>query len=320
MITFLVSSGHDYTHTSLSKLKFESKVSVLSYRRLFRRRALSKGTYIFTDFDRLNFWELKLAGEVYRLILNAGWGPLNDPARVRQRYALLRQLHRDGINRFGVYRVEASEMPERYPVFLRNECAHDGPLTGLLSDREGLLREIDRLVGDGHPEHHLLVVEYAAEPVEGVYRKYASFRIADRVFPSLCVHEQHWRVTHGRKGVAGQALYEEENSLIRENRHEHLLRQAFQLARIDYGRADFGIVEGRVQVYEINTNPTMGFEQTPHPFAARQASKQLARRYYLDALTLIDRAEGPRQIVLSSPGLRQRQRWRASLDSIMKTP
>ena len=318
MITFIVSSGHKFTHDKLKNNRGGPRISVLSYQELFPRRSLRKGTYVFTDFDRLNFWELQLAATVYRLVSDAGWRPLNDPAKVRQRYAVLRQLHRAGINRFGVYRVEAGEMPESYPVFLRNECAHKGPLSELLYDREALLRETDRLVQAGHPERHLLVVEYAAEPLQGIYRKYANFRIADRVFPTVCVHDQHWRVTQGKEGAAGQALYEEENSVIKENRHQDVLRQAFELARIDYGRADFGIVGGKVQVYEINTNPTIRRGKL-HPFPIRVASQALAWQYYLQALALIDWAEGPDRIKLSTPELRRRQRWWDSQDQIMKT-
>ena len=29
----------------------------------------------------------------------------------------------------------------------------------------------------------------------------------------------------------------------------------FDLARIDYGRIDYSVVDGRIQVWEINTNP-----------------------------------------------------------------
>ena len=198
MITFFISSGHEGTHDSLRNLKGTPHTSVQSYDRLLRLRTLPQATYIFTDFDRLNSRELQLAADIYNRIAAAGWQPLNNPARVRQRYALLRRLHQVGINQFGVYRVEAGEMPERYPVFLRNECEHDGPLTELIGDREKLRRAIDDLIAAGHPERHVLIIEYAAEPIRpNLYRKYAMFRIGDRVFPGICFHNETWKTKTG---------------------------------------------------------------------------------------------------------------------------
>ena len=136
MITFLVAAGHRKTHRRLLTEPGGLRVAVRCYHEILAKRSTTQGTYIFTDFDRLDFWGLELAGEVFRVLTAAGARTLNDPARARQRYALLRGLHNAGINRFGVYRVEADEMPERYPVFLRNESAHEGPLSDLLPDAE----------------------------------------------------------------------------------------------------------------------------------------------------------------------------------------
>ena len=41
------------------------------------------------------------------------------------------------------------------------------------------------------------------------------------------------------------------------NPHEAELRAIFKLARIDYGRIDYGIKDGQIQVWEINTNPML---------------------------------------------------------------
>ena len=52
-------------------------------------------------------------------------------------------------------------------------------------------------------------------------------------------------------------LYDDEYRIIEENRHGEELRPAFEIGGIEFGRADFGLVDGRPQVYEINTNPTI---------------------------------------------------------------
>lgn len=49
----------------------------------------------------------------------------------------------------------------------------------------------------------------------------------------------------------------EEHDYVEKNPHEGRLREVFRLARIDYGRMDYGMLDGQVQVWEINTNPTI---------------------------------------------------------------
>jgi hypothetical protein len=294
---------------------------VLSYDGLFRRRSLHPATYVFTDFDRLNFWDLQLAALAYNRIAAAGWQALNNPARARQRYALLRRLYAAGVNQFQVYRVETGEMPERYPVFMRGECAHQGPLSGLIADRHELEGAIETLIAAGHPEHHLIITEYAAEPIRpNLYRKYQMFRIGERVFPSFCFHNDTWAIKAGNPGIVGQELYEEENSILRQNPYGELVRRAFEVAQISYGRADFGIVGGKVQIYEINTNPHIGHGGS-HPFLIREDTHNLAWNYYIEGLAAIDRnpprnrEPGCDRVVLSDSAFQQRRRWRISSGS-----
>ena len=74
---------------------------------------------------------------------------------------------------------------------------------------------------------------------------------------------------------------------MRTLRHAEVVQRAFGIARIDYGRADFGLVAGKVQIYEINTNPQveMGRE---HPSPIRRESQALSWRRYLQALRDLD--------------------------------
>lgn len=39
------------------------------------------------------------------------------------------------------------------------------------------------------------------------------------------------------------------------NPHQAALLEIFELAHVDYGRCDYALVNGRIQVWEINTNP-----------------------------------------------------------------
>jgi hypothetical protein len=127
MITHLTTASHAYTHRELSRagrLDFRS----LSYTRAFRASSLPRATYIFSDMDRLGFWELELASRLYRVLKAAGLRVLNDPGRVRQRLSLLRELKQKGINRFDAWQADDSSRSARYPVFLRTQSAHRGNL------------------------------------------------------------------------------------------------------------------------------------------------------------------------------------------------
>jgi hypothetical protein len=50
----------------------------------------------------------------------------------------------------------------------------------------------------------------------------------------------------------------EEIRYLDTNPHEAWIREVFRLARIEYGRVDYGILAGKPQVWEINTNSTIG--------------------------------------------------------------
>src|SRR5215468_7075141 len=82
-------------------------------------------------------------------------------------------------------------------------------------------------------------------------------------------------------------LYDEELRIVRENPYGPAVAAAFELAGIEYGRADFGLVDGKVQLYEINSNPDMMF-QGEHPSAVRQKAYRQFEENYFDALRAID--------------------------------
>jgi hypothetical protein len=88
-------------------------------------------------------------------------------------------------------------------------------------------------------------------------------------------------------GIATPELYEDELRLIRDNPFEAALQPAFELAGIEYGRADFGLVSGKVEIYEINTNPHVEF-LTEHPSPFRVESYPLFKEKFFVALGRLD--------------------------------
>ncbi|KAB7742316.1 hypothetical protein F2P47_03370 [Parvibaculum sedimenti] len=291
MIVIVTTETHKYTHAALAEWCRPAALQRFSYWKLFRRRALPYATYIFTDFDRLSPWELELAAKAFRVLESAGCRVLNDPGRFRRRHAFLQLMHRKKINDFRSWSPELDESPGRFPVFLRTQAAHRGVLAGLLHTPEDAQRALQEALTAGHPLSDLHFVEYAAEPTNtGIFRKLAAYRIGDTIVPALSVHSLDWIAKYGA-AVAEAQQYEEERELLRQNPYGKHLMSAFEAAGIDYGRADFGIVGGKPQIYEINTNPMIG-ELTEHWSDQRLANSRHARDAMAAAVKVLDSAVG----------------------------
>lgn len=310
MIIFISSPFHRYTHKKLRGRKDLPKVCCKSYDWLLRQRTLPQGTYIFTDRERMDYWELGIYQCYYSHInqLGEGYRAINNPGTMLNRRALLRKLYSRGINPFNVYAVTERMFPQRYPVFIRNENDHKRPLTQLLQTKEELENALLELANQNVSEEGLLITEYCAQALEGnLFRKLSSYKVGDQVFFFRNVHEEGWLVKYGTNNIATQAMYEEEQSMILQNAYHEEIATIFELAGIEYGRADFGIVDNRVVLYEINTNPDMPPPSNIHPNATRQENINLGWRKYCAALHQIDSPmTGKKQKApLSVPGLKR---------------
>jgi hypothetical protein len=210
MIILLVTAAHRYTGKPFVASK-EIDFRLMSYRWALWIPRLKRATYIFGDIDRLSFWELERAAYLYRELAAAGCRVLNDPARVRQRFDLLRTLKNRKINSFNVWRVEDGEVPDRFPVFLRTQSAHRGPISGLLGSTGEAEAAVEQALRGGLPRKELMLVEYCAEPFrDKFFRKHAVFRVGEIMVPALGVIESRWSVKQGELGGADQAVYDDE--------------------------------------------------------------------------------------------------------------
>jgi hypothetical protein len=316
MIRFLVTRGSEFAPRQLKKGRLGTGTppcAILTYDRFLSRRAAECGVYIFSDLERLTPWELRLAAEAFGILSqDPRCRALNNPARAMSRYELLRRLHIDGINDFDVFRADEWRTPSRYPVFLRYECDHKRPFSDLLQTPEALEQALRRLPDEGIPLRGVLIVEYAAEPFAApFFRKFNTFRVGDSVFAHHVIIENSWIVKYGMpKGTwtcpNEYRLYE--RAFISENRHVDLLRRVFEISGIEYGRADFGIVGDRVQIYEINTNPYLsGDEESSSEF--RRATVAISNQKIVDGLKALDRHPCSGAVPLRGPLLDE---WRAS--------
>ena len=278
MLIFVTHRDHEYTLTALSGPGYSGMPThrIMSYDALFAEQDAPAATYIFCDHERLSDLDLVTAAEAADALAAAGMPVLNHPARVKIRYALLRALHDAGINDFDCYRADGQPRPARFPVFVRAEAMHDAPETGLLENQQALDAALQNLVAKGRPLRGLLVIEFAGEAVKpGLFRRWGVFGIGGTISLTQCVSQDSWNVKHGTMGLASEDLYRDDDDAVRSNRYADVVGHAFQIAGIDYGRADFGLLNGLVQIFEINTNPYFA-KPEPHPSAVRTATDAFA--------------------------------------------
>lgn len=261
-LIYVCSHDHAYTFGDLPEQLREQGVTgrVMSYERLWGCRLLPRGTYVMTDFDRLSPVEHEIAGRLYDHLREAGLPVLNNPRHHLSRDSLLKMLYAEGLNGFTCYLPAARERPRKYPVFLRTIAAHRGVLSELLHDEDAANTALRKAIDSGFPLRDLIFVEYAAEPQPdtGSFQKHAAFRVGPHIVRANTVNDADWVAKNGSEGVASAAQYLAERAEMDNYPHRDYVMQVFKLAKLEFGRLDFGIIAGRPQCYEINTNPAMG--------------------------------------------------------------
>ena len=213
--------------------------------------------HIFTDFDRLTE-RGALLGETADRLQDAGNLVLNHPRRTLMRLDLLRTLHEAGINDFNAYPLAEWRQAKRFPVFFRFARAHHKPLTDLIEDSATVKAVAERLLAEHGTGSDIIVVEFGnARDPDGRFRKYSAFRVGDVHYASSLQANSHWWVKYSEdESEADKAA---QTAFADTNPHRDQLAPAWEAAGIDYGRMDYCVVDGRVQVFEINTNPTVAF-------------------------------------------------------------
>lgn len=316
MICFVTTPGHGYSVDGLRRWPFRNaglpSVSSMDYHELFRADALPSATYVFADIERLYAWERRLAAERFRSMRTAGLACLNDPARVLTRYALLRALAREGVNPFGVYAAEDFPEPRRFPVFVRCTGGHRGRVSALLRTQAALERHLRQRVAEGESLSDCIVVEYVdVRRPDGLWPKSGTFRVGEALHYDHTDYRDGWIVKsyEGSERLWTEALFAEERRAVLANETPSAVRQAFEIAGIEWGRADHAATADGHAVFEVNTNPHVGPLKGPNV----EPYELFARRRLAGMLRRIDSAEGTPVAVEAGPELR-RFRFRKMLD------
>lgn len=299
MIFFLLCRAGNHTIRDSYLYEFpgvRERVHVFNYEGVLRQRVFPYGCYVFTDFDRVTPAQMRGVQAFYDHLgtLGPGVRRINHPARSLQRYDLLRTLFDRGINDFDVCRVTEGREPARYPVFLRRENDHLGALSHLLADPHQLRVALAKLERRGIPRDELLVVEYCdVRDEHGIYRKYGAFCVDGVVVPRHIFFSTDWLAKHTdfeamEAKVPKAEQIREETRYLEENPHAGQIRAVFKAANIDYGRIDYGLKDGALRVWEINTNPTIAQRQALDGGVRHRAITEPGVRRLAEAILRLD--------------------------------
>ena len=262
MIFFVVDERHSFgvryfleDRAGLQRDRFQ----ILTPDLLVHDHQFAPGTYVFA-LDNLLPAEHEVFGLMWSQLGQHGPGIrlLNHPRETMGRLALLQALHASGRSR--VQAVRATEPIEslRFPVFLREETRHSGNLSPLLHSPGEVRGALRKLAVRGFHRRELLVVEFCdTADTRGVYRKYSAYIVGDRIIPRCLEFGTEWMIKHDPFAYNADRIAEE-LEYVASNPHDVQLREVFTLARVQYGRVDYALLDGGLQTWEINLNPTIG--------------------------------------------------------------
>lgn len=266
MIYFILAGSNSNTIKKYLEYRgnqLQKDIGIIYYDDLSKLNGLECNTLIFSDFDRLNKNQLAEVIKIFDIIKSRypELNLVNNPAKTKLRFDLLRELYNLGINPFNVHRIVESLNNIRFPVFLREENNHTGALSGLIFNYKSLEANVFALSLQGYPAKNLLAVEFVDVADEmGIYGKYSALKVVDTVYPRQLDYNMHWMVKTSIRynRYPEKEFLKEFKYFMDNNPHEIWLEKVFKLAGIEYGRIDYGLLNNQPVVWEINLNPDYG--------------------------------------------------------------
>ena len=288
-------------------------VSPVSYDAISVNERLSPGVHVFADFERLLPTERLLAARLHRRIADhpESYRCLNDPSAWQGRFALLHELAEAGINDYRARRFRGAASKVRFPAFVRFENDHDGSLGPPAHSAKQLRNRVQRRVGARRRTlmgRHLMVVEMLdVRGDDGLYRKYSAMKIGERLIPRHVLFSRKWMTK--KPDVVTPATAAEERAYLESFPDADQLEDVFRRAGLDYGRIDYGFHQGRLQVWEVNSNPVL----VPPPrrvHRLRRPGQEWSAARIIDAFEELLAAPLPGEGIRAF-GLPDRLLWRA---------
>jgi len=246
----------DFLSAKSAELPFKARQEF--YEDWHGRASFAPGTYILTGLEwadsEMRAWlsrvRRELSGRSDIRFLNDG--------RTLGRHDLLRVLEHTGQNAFRVRRLDADWSQLKFPVFVRSEADHNGPLSPLLHSPREVEHAIAYAMFGGYEVDDLLVVEFLDTSNEtGQFVKYSAFFVGDRIIPRHMLTANAWMLKH-ESGEYHEESARVEREYLYQNPHRDEIAAICALAGAEFGRIDYTMVRGRINTWEINLNPTFG--------------------------------------------------------------
>ena len=283
MLYFFVTPEHAYTFSTFlsewSSARFKKLAHIVTYDNVPLIKDMMPGTFIFSDLDRLNRFQTKVLEDFCEQLAAADEDIpiINHPRTVLGRFDFLRRLHDKGINQFNVYPVSDLDCKPRYPVFLRMDNDHKGPLSHLQYNSRQRDTKILQVSMSGFDTNHMLQVEFCnTRSGDGFYRKYSAFRFGDQIIAAHMIFAKNWIAKDGTP--PDELTKKESEKYLKENPHAEAIYEIFELAGITYGRIDYSMLDNTIQTWEINTNPILLKSRGKYTVEVTEIKEQLARR------------------------------------------
>jgi len=288
VIVYLVTADHAYTLNRYLQdwaPSLVDKVQPVFYEENPWQWLELEATYIFSDIERLTPAEMKKATAYAEYLASKGFRVLNDPRSAPTRLALQSLLNSAGINPFRMLPVNAANALV-FPVFLRLANSHQGSVGDLIHSQIELEQRLATLDSRTAMAEDLVVVEYCdTRNADGRYVKYSAMRVGKGVLPRHAMTSAHWMIK--TPDIVDTAALKTEHDFLHGFSQRQAIENIFLLGKLDFGRIDFGLQEGEIRVWEINTNPTfMPAKKGLHP--DRQEMIHQTNLWLIDALQAID--------------------------------
>ncbi|MGH8107577.1 MAG: hypothetical protein ACREO1_02515 [Arenimonas sp.] len=288
MIVYLVTADHAYTLNRYLQEwapELAEDIQPIFYEESPWEWLDLEATYIFSDIERLDETELQHASSYADFLVSKGYRVLNHPDRAPTRLALQKLLNDSGINPFRMFPVKDHPNPN-FPVFLRLANSHQGSIGELIHSQMELdsrLASLDEKIASAAD---LVIVEYCdTRDSSGRFVKYSAMQVGKRLVPRHALSSKQWMLKV--PDIVDEQAVQIESHFLHDFPQRDALENIFSVAKIDFGRVDFGLQDGEIRVWEINTNPTfMPMKKGLHP--ARADVIQQTSEWLMNAFRSID--------------------------------
>jgi hypothetical protein len=262
MIYYICDGRHAYAlgvYLMYFRHDFSDRIRIISYDDLFRLETISPGVFIFTDFDRISDDQHRNAVAFVACLREQMPDVmiLNDPEQSLTRFKLLQKLHVADHHAPAVTRLANWQDVVAFPVFIRSESDHLPALSDLILSADALSLAANALLATHATPDDVIIIEFKNAPNRhGYFEKYGAFRVGDVIYGQHLYQNRHWWVKDNGSDWTTESKTQNRD-YVQQNPHASLLLPYFEMAGIEYGRMDYCVLDGRIVVFEINTNPVI---------------------------------------------------------------